>query len=239
MARIRTVKPEFWLNEELASISPEACLLAIGLLNICDDEGYFKANEKLISAAIFPLRELPSSITVLIQELSKIGYIKLYVGSDRKSYGLVVNFNAHQVINKPKSSKIKDLLDVPYEYGTDVVEVPDEYWGKGKEGKGMDSAKAQSDKPTKKTTACKPDDVSDEVWDGWIAHRKIKKATISELVIKQHRQEAQSAGISLDQALTFAISKGWVAFNANYYRNAVGSNGNKPSNVDNIFAGAI
>ena len=52
MARIRTVKPDFWKDEELSAASPEAALLAIGLLNHSDDEGFFKANPKLIEAEI-------------------------------------------------------------------------------------------------------------------------------------------------------------------------------------------
>ncbi|HBS0572930.1 TPA: DnaT-like ssDNA-binding domain-containing protein, partial [Klebsiella pneumoniae] len=48
MARIRTIKPEFWTDEDMAEVSEPACLLAIGLLNYADDEGYFNANPKLI-----------------------------------------------------------------------------------------------------------------------------------------------------------------------------------------------
>ncbi len=40
MARIRTIKPTFWTDEDMADISEAACLLAIGLLNYADDEGY-------------------------------------------------------------------------------------------------------------------------------------------------------------------------------------------------------
>lgn len=109
MARIRTIKPEFWHDEELSSLSPEACLLAIGLLNMADDEGYFKANPKLIEAAIFPLRELSLSTHGLISELSNIKYITVYSGDDGKKYGLVNNFLKHQKINRPNISKIKGL----------------------------------------------------------------------------------------------------------------------------------
>lgn len=65
MARIRTIKPTFWTDEDMAEISESACLLAIGLLNYADDEGYFNANPKLIKAAVFPIRETSRSIPVL------------------------------------------------------------------------------------------------------------------------------------------------------------------------------
>lgn len=136
MARIRTIKPEFWRDESLASISSEACLLAIGLLNHCDDEGFFNANPKLVESDIFPLRELSHTPTVLIQELSSIGYIRLYQGTDGKTYGLIVNFEKHQVINKKTSSKIKDLCDLQHSYDTTPVVLPTGKERKGKEMEG-------------------------------------------------------------------------------------------------------
>lgn len=110
MARIRTIKPDFWKNEELSEISEPACLLAIGLLNIADDEGYFRANPSLVRAEIFPLREPSVNVPVMLKELSDIGYIRLYNGYDGKQYGHVVNFTIHQKVNKPSASKIKELL---------------------------------------------------------------------------------------------------------------------------------
>lgn len=62
MARIRSVKPEMWQDEELAGVSECALLLAVSLLNHADDEGYFPAHEGLIKAACFPLREPSVSI---------------------------------------------------------------------------------------------------------------------------------------------------------------------------------
>lgn len=109
MPRIRTIKPDFWRDEALASVSSEACLLAIGLLNHCDDEGYFNANKKLVEADIFPLRELSNNIESLLYELCKIGYLELFKGKDGKTYGHIKNFEKHQVIDRKKASKFKDL----------------------------------------------------------------------------------------------------------------------------------
>ena len=123
MARIRTIKPDFWRDEMLSKVSPEACLLAIGLLNHCDDEGYFNANPKLVEADVFPLRDLSIPTTTLLQELSGIGYINLFDGEDGKVYGHVTNFEKHQVINKKTSSKIKHLCKLPHDYGSVQVEL--------------------------------------------------------------------------------------------------------------------
>ncbi|MEJ1357882.1 MAG: hypothetical protein RPU12_14790 [Candidatus Sedimenticola sp. (ex Thyasira tokunagai)] len=112
MARIRTIKPEFWQDEDLAELQDVVQLLAIGLLNHADDEGYFKAHSMLIKAVIFPLRVSSLNIQGMLTELSNIDYIRLFTGSDGKEYGLVTNFKKHQVVNRPTPSKIKELEDV-------------------------------------------------------------------------------------------------------------------------------
>lgn len=133
MARIRTIKPTFWTDEDMAEVSEAACLLAIGLLNYADDEGYFNANPKLIKAAVFPLREPSGSIPVLLQELSNCGYIRLFSAQNGKRFGLIINFTKHQVINKKTTSKIKEMDLIPEDYGSDTGELLPGREGKGKE----------------------------------------------------------------------------------------------------------
>lgn len=86
-------------------------LLAIGLLNLADDEGYFNANPALIKAALFPLRECSRSITVGLQALSDLEFLRIYKVEDGRTYGWIVKFKSHQVINKPIVSKIKPLCN--------------------------------------------------------------------------------------------------------------------------------
>lgn len=141
MARIRTIKPEFWRDEDLSKVGPEAALLAIGLLNHSDDEGYFSANPKLIEADVFPLRELSGSVPLMMEELRRIGYIVLFSGSDGKRYGQVVNFEKHQVINKKSPSKIKDLCAFPDNSSIATVVLP-----AGKERKGKEQGPLNSER---------------------------------------------------------------------------------------------
>jgi hypothetical protein len=109
MARIRTIKPQFWQSEDMSSISEPACLLAIALLNYADDYGYFSANLKLINAACFPLREPSVSTPVLLIELCGIDYIQMGKCPNGKEYGRIKKFNEHQKINRPTDSKLVDL----------------------------------------------------------------------------------------------------------------------------------
>ena len=111
MGRIRTIKPEFWKDEELSEL-PEVChMFAAALLNYADDEGFFNANEKLIKAELFPLREPSMSIHGMLTELSNMGYLKFFRGPKGKIFGQVVNFTLHQKVNRPSKSKIKELID--------------------------------------------------------------------------------------------------------------------------------
>ena len=68
----------------------------------------------------------------------------------------------------------------------------------------------------KKDVADKPDDVSQEVWDDFLAHRKKFKVTVSDTVVLGFRREADKAGISLEDALVVSITNGWRGFNAEW-----------------------
>lgn len=109
MSRIRTIKPEFWQDEDLSMLPPETHMLAAALLNYADDEGYFKANPKLVKAACCPLREDSVSIHESLGELSNVGYIRLGTGVDGKRYGHICGFTKHQRVNRPSPSKIKQI----------------------------------------------------------------------------------------------------------------------------------
>ena len=109
MARIRTIKPEFWQDEDLALLDAEVRLLAIGLLNHADDEGYFKAHPALVKAVVFPFTEDSLNIHGMLKQLEKVGYLRLFEGSDGKKYGAGNGFVKHQNVNRPGASKIKEF----------------------------------------------------------------------------------------------------------------------------------
>lgn len=104
--RIRTIKPEFWQHEILAQMPEFTRLLAIGLLNYADDEGYFYAAHQAIRGAVFPFMDDSMRIHGALMELSNIGYVELGKSADGRSVGRVVNFEKHQVISRPRPSAI-------------------------------------------------------------------------------------------------------------------------------------
>lgn len=69
---------------------------------------------------------------------------------------------------------------------------------------------------TRSSTLRKPDDVSDQVWSDWVAHRKAKKATVSATVLDSVRREAEKAGWTLQAALAESVARGWQGFKADW-----------------------
>jgi hypothetical protein len=127
MARIRTIKPEFWRHEALSELPEATHLLAAALLNYADDEGFFNANPKLVQAECCPLREPSIPIAKSIGQLAAIGYIALGRAEDGRIFGRVVGFEAHQKINKKTPSKISKIAIVWEDYGRTTGGLREDY----------------------------------------------------------------------------------------------------------------
>lgn len=136
MARIRTVKPEFWTDEKVVECSVTARLLFIGLWNFADDEGRIVDSPKQIKMKVFPGDDLKADdIHCLLTELSVNGLILRYA-IDNKEYIQVVGWH-HQKINRVNKSKIppppKGI------HGVLTESHPPEGKGREKEGKGKET----------------------------------------------------------------------------------------------------
>ena len=101
MARIRTIKPEFWASEQVMSLSLLARLAFIGLWNFCDDGGNHPASVKTFKAKVFPSDDLSAAdMQRFVEELMEQALITLYqVGG--KAYWHVTGWDRHQRIDKP------------------------------------------------------------------------------------------------------------------------------------------
>lgn len=71
----------------------------------------------------------------------------------------------------------------------------------------------------KKDEVEKPEDVSEEAWQGWVALRQKKQATVTELVISTLRKEADLLGWTLEQAMSESCLRNWQGFKASWVRN--------------------
>ena len=105
MARIRTIKPEYWSNEKVMSCTRNSRLLFIGIWNFADDAGRCPDSAKTFKAQIFPGDDDVNSEMVrgMLDELSGNGLLLKYE-VDGRAYVQVIGWN-HQRIDKPQPPK--------------------------------------------------------------------------------------------------------------------------------------
>ena len=100
MARIRTIKPEFFTSEDIVSVSPLARLFYVSLWCESDREGRLEWKP-----GTFKMRYLPGDacdVGQLADELIGRGLIVIYE-VDGKKYAEIPTFTRHQVINNRES----------------------------------------------------------------------------------------------------------------------------------------
>lgn len=136
MARIRSIKPDFWTSEQIMECSTTARLMFIGMWNFADDHGRLPCSPKTIKAQIFPVDDIDAAkVSGMIDELSTNGLVKIYT-IEGKEYLEITGWR-HQKIDKRQAPKYPAPLvvvedhsaTVPRTVSTDRI---------GSEGKGED-----------------------------------------------------------------------------------------------------
>lgn len=116
MARLRTIKPGFFLNEDLASCQPLARLLFAGLWTIADREGRLEDRPRRIKAAVLPYDDC--SPDDLLAELADRGFIVRYADGDRR-YIAVASWGKHQY---PNVKEVPSIMPGPPEHSDSTVQ---------------------------------------------------------------------------------------------------------------------
>lgn len=100
MARIRSIKPEYWTSEQVMSCTRDARLLFIGMWNFCDDGGNHPASAMTLKAEVLP-GDSVTAVTVMqwVDELIEQGLLAEYE-VDGKEYWHVTGWY-HQRIDQP------------------------------------------------------------------------------------------------------------------------------------------
>jgi hypothetical protein len=160
MARIRTIKPEFWSDDTVTECSLSARLLFIGMWNFADDAGNLDRSHKQIKTRVFPIDNI--NCEPLIQELLTQGLIVEYSVEGQK-YLHIPGFAKHQLINRPSKPVVPPFQESLRTQGTLTEPSMSTHDGgegkgrdrKGEEGKGMEGkgrdTPAPSDPPPPKT----------------------------------------------------------------------------------------
>jgi|GEM_PF-1412348 len=106
MARIRSVKPEFWTSEPVMDCSRDARLFLLGLWNFVDDAGRHLYAPRQLKASIFPGDDIElAAVEAMIEELAVSRLVEIYV-VDGKRYLQVADWELNQKIDHPTPSKL-------------------------------------------------------------------------------------------------------------------------------------
>ncbi|MFF5473386.1 hypothetical protein [Streptomyces achromogenes] len=107
MARIRSIKPEFFTSLTIAEQPLSARLTFIGLWTYVDDNGVGLADPRLIRAAIWPLEETPDILQRTredLQSLHTAHLITLYEASGKRLVA-ISNWSEHQKVSHPRKPR--------------------------------------------------------------------------------------------------------------------------------------
>lgn len=115
MARIRTIKPEFWSSPSMRGASPWARLLYVAMWNWADDHGRGTANVRELAAFAFPDDEDPIAPTVaelpsLLAEVQCRWSVVFYEVAGRRYYA-IPSWESHQRNERRAKSKYPDPGD--------------------------------------------------------------------------------------------------------------------------------
>lgn len=140
MARIRTIKPEFFTSEDVVSLSAFARLLYIALWCEADREGRMRWKPATFKMRYFPADAV--DIDGLCAEVVNRGLVRLY----GDGYAVIPTFTDHQHVN-PRESKsllpVPEFIDLHASVTRDDASLTHREEGKeGKEGKERKEAPA-------------------------------------------------------------------------------------------------
>lgn len=103
MARIRTIKPEFFTSADIVALTPLARIFYVSLWCEADREGRLNWNTKTFKIRYFPADDC--DIDTLAGELISAGLVETYEADGRK-YAEIPCFKNHQVINNRESESV-------------------------------------------------------------------------------------------------------------------------------------
>lgn len=163
MARIRSIKPEFWTSQQVMECSPVARLMFIGLWNFADDRGRHPHNAKQIKALIFPSDDITvDAVTGLLAELAEHGLISTY-DVNGKRYLAITGWH-HQKIDRPQDPKYPAppaFVERSTNDRDSSSNVRDGEEKRGEEGKGESSlrsdSRARASRPSVEGSRIEPD----------------------------------------------------------------------------------
>jgi hypothetical protein len=175
MARIRSIKPEFFTSLTIADLPLSARLTFIGLWTYVDDNGVGPADPRLIRAAVWPLEEAPDILQRTREDLQRLQEARLVTLFEASGRPLVFvnSWDEHQKVSHPRKPRFplpwevreapeldscnspEGLQSAPEDReSTPEDDAPEQGAGSREQGKGI---KADSEAPASEATPPRPD----------------------------------------------------------------------------------
>ena len=198
MARIRTIKPEFFTDEDLGELPPAVRLLFIGMWTQADKAGRLKDKPKTLKARCLPFDNL--DIEKSLRQLSDSNFIIRYtIGGEQ--YIQIRTWEEHQ---RPHHTE-RESTHPSVENGSLTVNSPLEN-GEKKGSRNREPSLPFLSFPF-------PSCISEgfrATWESWVKHRKqIKKPLTEEQVRMQMAEFAKWGEDRSRLAIQHTIKKGW------------------------------
>lgn len=207
MARIRTIKPEFFTSESVCNIEPLARLLFIALWCEADKEGKLIWKPKTIKLRYFPSDKC--DIDKLAQQLIDEKMIVVYE-VDEVFYCSIPTFSIHQVINnRERESELPNFIDAST---TRELRVKAEGRKEGKERKGMEGNSASL-----AIHDLVENGIDEQLARDYLALRKSKQLPLTITAFEIVVNEGLQCGLTPNQTIKTCIANSWAGFKAEWY----------------------
>lgn len=162
MARIRSVKPEFWADPDLARLSRDARLLYVGLWNIADEHARILGDFRYIKGQLFPYDDDlgPLDVDELLEELHKHGRVHRYSVAGN-AYLFLPNLGRHQRL---EPEKVASRLPAPEDADLSEPDPDPSARGSDKSARGSDTTRESAKQqviPQRQTRADKSEPDAD------------------------------------------------------------------------------
>lgn len=185
--RIRTIKPDFFKDDEIAALEPLTRLLFVGLWGLADCSGRFADKPSRIKVEVLPFDSV--DVDAALNDLAQHGFIKRYT-VDEKGYIEIRNFRKHQRISGKESQYESDIpppprgpREAPGKQSGSTGEAPGKQQGSNRENKTFQEGKGnrkeiegkgkEIEKTPPASAAAKPR--SKNSWSLWVDARRALK----------------------------------------------------------------
>ena len=209
MARIRTIKPDFFQHESLYDAEREHGLplrvAFAGLWTVADKAGRFEWRPRQLKLNVLPYDDV--DFTAVLFALESTGFVQRYA-VDGKDYGCIPSWDKHQHRNvrEPDSTipgppwADDEQVQAPAEAGASTGQVPAQAAGKGKGREGACGA-----------STCTPTTpgLDTPTFERWIEYRReigkpLKPSSLQAAAVELAKHGAEQAAV-----VQQSIANGW------------------------------